>query len=54
MTPDLIDDFITWAYPRFCLHSFQQSKIEFKIAKIKEFFKDLPAEKRQYVLDFNI
>lgn len=51
LTPDIIDDFITWAYPRFCLYSFQNSTIDFKRKKLEEFFKELPEEKRQYQLD---
>lgn len=50
MTPDTIDDFITWGYKRFDLFSFQNSTLEYKKKKIKEFFKQLPEEKRQYSL----
>ncbi len=51
LSPDLIDDFITWALPRFCLNSFRQSDLKFKISKINEFFQQLSIEKKQFKLD---
>lgn len=52
MPPDLFDDFITYLYERVDLFSFQRSKIEYKMKMYRQFIKQQPPHKLQYVLTF--
>lgn len=48
MTPDLIDDFITWICERFDLVSFKQSTPNFKKRQLKKFLRDCSDDQLQY------
>lgn len=50
MSPDILDDFITYVHERVDLYSFQRSDIAYKLRMYKNFIKQLPYEKRQLKL----
>ncbi len=47
MSPDFIDDFITWLYKAVDLRSFAQSRPEVKRHYLKRFVVSLPVKKRE-------
>jgi len=50
MSPDFIDDFITWLYKAVDLRSFANSRPEVKRQYLKRFLVSLPAKKRENFL----
>lgn len=45
MSPDLIDDFVTYLYRRVDLYSFERSAIDTKLRYFRAFLKSLPLNK---------
>jgi len=53
LTPDLIDDFVTWLTSNgYDLYSFQLSEIKYRRMLFSQFWKQTDADQQQFTLDF--
>lgn len=50
MTPDTIDDFVTWLYDRVDLRSFERSKYDYKIKMFRQFIHSLSNKQIQRLI----
>jgi len=53
MSPDVIDDFVTWLYERVDLRSFERSDLAYKLKMFNQFKRSLPPQKLQLSLNLN-
>lgn len=53
MSPDIIDDFVTWLYERVDIRSFERSDLAYKLKMFKQFQRTLKPEKLQLSLNLN-
>lgn len=51
MSPDVIDDFVTWLYERVDIRSFERSDLAYKLKMFKQFQRSLSPEKLQLSLN---
>ena len=53
LTPDLIDDFVTWLTSQgYNLYSFQLSDVAYRKKLFAQFWKQLPPDKKQFKINF--